>query len=223
MGRHGLAIRDKIRSAEGGVFQPPESDRYPTYFWVLGPLGGKYSSVHYGASSHTNECRFQIFVFYFATWLIGYVQNSQILVHSMLYWVCSEQPNKKCSWATVTHTATSWPEHHLPGSHNAWLFCFCQVCVVRSKSSMRRLGLQFGELRKEYWSKGQLYVSLQSLLLPAIHWVFSGDQRTSVRELRCPLRGGVGSGKFFMYWGNWATSWAPHPVWIFLAYFQLKL
>lgn len=207
---HGLAIRDEIHSAEGRGFQPPKFDRYPTYVvLVWGPSGGKYSSVHYGVSSHTNEVP---------------ISDSCFLLRNMVNWICSEQPDTNVFLATVTHTATSWPEYHRPGSHNVWLFYFCQVCLAEKRHVWWEGWVcSLLNWKKEHCSKGQLYVLLQSFLLPAIHWVFSGDQRTLVMELRRPVRGGVGSGKLFICWGNWATSWAPHPVWIFLAYFQLKL
>lgn len=57
------------------------------------------------------------------------------LQHALLgmFWAAQYQ----CSWATVTHSATSWPEYHLPGPHNAWLFYFCQVCLAEKRHVWR--------------------------------------------------------------------------------------
>lgn len=128
-------MRFALQKEEVSKPPPPQYDRYPTYLvLVLGPSGGKYSSVHYGVSFHTNEVSISDSCFLLRNMVnLGMFRTARYrgLQHALLgmFWAAQYQ----CSWATVTHSVTSWPEYHLPGPHNAWLFYFCQVCLAEKR------------------------------------------------------------------------------------------
>lgn len=155
-----LAIRDEIFSAERGSSQPPKFDRYPTCLvLVWGPLRGKHSPVHsWGIISYQQSANFRLHVSPSPSMSnLVCSEQTDIRVHGMLYWGCSEQSNIKVlgrQWHI--HSPTSWLKYHLPGSYNAWLFYLCKVCLAEKrnvwgegKSSMRRLGLQSGKPKKK--------------------------------------------------------------------------